>query len=134
VRADYQRVIAEALPGEIPPGERFKHVLTRLVELNQSGQWNNCLLLTRLAQETATQDGAMSEQVLNTIEWLIEFWRQLIVAAQENKTLRGDCDSRQLAELLMATLFGAIGSRELRGDAIHLDTLAEQLHLLMRPI
>jgi TetR/AcrR family transcriptional regulator, transcriptional repressor for nem operon len=127
LRQDYEEALLGPVRAVAQPGARLKEMFYHLVRLNESGQWYNCLLLARLAQEMAQQDGPLSRQLAETMNWLIGFWQELITDAQAAGTVKAKFQPRQLAELIVACLFGAVTFRELEGGVIHLDQVVQQL-------
>jgi AcrR family transcriptional regulator len=129
---DYQeRLIQPSLA--VKPGLRLKAALNTIVALNETGQWPHCLLLARLVQETAHQDSdqAQAQAVTELVQELIEFWQQVIEADQAAEALRGDLDSRILAEAIITTLLGAVICQQLEEDVTRLDRIVEQIQQLL---
>ncbi|MCP4707111.1 MAG: TetR/AcrR family transcriptional regulator [Planctomycetes bacterium] len=131
VRRDYEQEVFGAIRVEGKPEARWRSMLGKMVELNESGLWENCLLLGRLVQEANQQEGELFERVKEVVSQIIEFWVELIEDAQSGGTLRGDLDRRVLAELMVATFLGAIGCGELNGEALQLRHIAAQLEKLL---
>lgn len=129
VRADYQReVIEPVVQSQEPAGRRWLLYLERLVALNRSGGWDNCLLMARLSQETTEpMAGKLAEQVAVTLEWLMEQWAQALVAGQSVGTVRSDVAARLMAELIVWTLYGEISSREHQEGLAHLENMADAI-------
>jgi len=131
VQDDYEQQVFGPVRAGGKPETRWRNMLAKMVELNESGQWENCLLLARLVQEAHQQESELFEQVNEAVNQLIGFWRELIEDAQSAQTMRGDLDARVLAELIVATFLGAIGCGELSGEALQLRHIADQLERLM---
>ena len=131
VQNDYEQQAFGPVRAGGKPETRWRNMLAKMVELNESGQWENCLLLARLVQEAHQQESELFEQVNEAVNQLIGFWRELIEDAQSAQTMRGDLDARVLAELIVATFLGAIGGGELNGEALQLRHIADQLERLI---
>ncbi|MFC1782541.1 TetR/AcrR family transcriptional regulator [Planctomycetota bacterium] len=131
LQADYEQELFEPVRVEAEPDQRWRLMLKKIVALNQSGQWDHCLMLARLAQETARQEGLFPEQVAQALNRLIDFWRELIVDAQTAGAVRDDLDAPILAELIVTTLLGAVGCREINDRPVQLDKITEHLTLLI---
>ena len=130
LRDDYERDLIVPVRG-YEPGRRLREGLSRIVELNGSGQWYNCLLLARLAQEMAGEESELSEQVAETANWLVSFWQEITYDAQSAGAIRKDLDSRAIAEMILALFFGAVSCHELQEQIAHLPKITEQLQLLI---
>ena len=104
----------------------------RLVELNESGQWKNCLLLARLSLEMAQPLGGLSERVADIVDTLIRFWEELIQDARNTSSVRDDLEPSSLASLIQCTWLGAITCRELESQRIPLNEIAGCLQDLIR--
>ena len=131
LQADYEQELFEPVRTGGEPDQRWRLMLKKIVALNLSGQWDHCLMLARLAQETARQEGPFPEQVAQAINRLIDFWRELIIDAQTAGAVRDDLDAPILAELIVTTLLGAVGCREINDRPVQLDKITEHLTLLI---
>jgi len=128
---DYQQMIGEPVMAVEDPGQRPMFMLNRIVELNETGQWSNCLLLARFAQEMTQHEGKLPEQVSSIINWMIGFWQQLIADAQAAGTVSRALQPRTLAELVTGALFGAVGFRELEGKPFNLTKIADHVKMMI---
>ena len=131
VQNDYERQVFGPIRASGPPEERWRRMLGKMVELNASGQWDNCLLLARLIQEANQQESEFFGQVREAVNRLIEFWREMLEDAQAAHRLRGDLEVRVLGELIVATFLGAIGCGELDGAALRVGEIAGHLARLL---
>ena len=130
LRLDYQESLIEPVR-KVEPDRRPGEMLNRIVELNQSGQWFNCLLIARLAQEMSQQEGELARQVVETVNWLIEFWREIISDAQTAGSISRSLGPRVMAELIFAAWAGALICRELDDGIINLDTLRKSIQAII---
>ena len=130
LRRDYQESLIEPVR-KVESDRRPGEMLNRIVKLNQSGQWFNCLLIGRLVQEMSRQEGELAGQVVETVNWLIEFWREIISDAQAAGSMSQSLDPRIMAELIFAAWTGAIICHELDDGIIHLDPLREFIQAIM---
>ena len=130
LRRDYQESLIEPVR-KADPDRRPGEMLNRIVNLNQSGQWFNCLLLGRLAHEMSQQEGELAGQVIETVNWLIEFWREIISDAQTAGSISHSIDPRIMAELIFSAWTGALICRELDDGIINLDTLRESIQVII---
>jgi TetR/AcrR family transcriptional regulator, transcriptional repressor for nem operon len=131
LRADYERQVFAPVRQVADPAERLSFMFSRLVELNESGQWKNCLLLVRLSLEMAQSVGELSERIAEIVETLIRFWGELIREARTTDSIRDDVDPASLATLIHCTWLGAITCRELETPGFHLEEIAENLRGLI---
>ena len=131
LREDYQRMVTEPAGLVAEPGERLEAVFARVVELNESGQWNNCLLLARLIQEMAEQEGPLCELIVETLDWLISFWEGLVADAQAAGAVKAELDPRSTAEMIVSALLGAISFRELDDQVVHFGKVAAHIESLL---
>ena len=122
LRRDYQESLIEPVR-KAEPGSRPGEMLNRIVELNQSGQWFNCLLIGRLAQEMSQREGELARKVIETVNWLIEFWREIISDAQTAGSISQSPDPRIMAELIFTAWTGTLICRELDDGIINLGPL-----------
>jgi len=129
VGEDYQRALFQpVMQSQEPPARQWRLCLERLVDLNQSGEWDNCLLMARLALETAEPTGGdLAEQVAQTLDWLMEQWRYALAEGQSSGSVRSDVPARLMAEMIVWTLYGQISSREHQPGLAHLEHVAEAL-------
>lgn len=127
VRADYQHTIFDTvLQAPQPPGLRWRLLLEQIVSLNQSGQWDNCLLMAKLAQETAQPIGGdLALQVTQTLDWIIGQWARALEIGQSAGTVRKDLPPRLMAEMILWTLYGEVTCREHQHDLAHLENTAD---------
>lgn len=130
LRDDYNQMLIDPVRA-VDSSRRVEEMLRRIIELNQSGQWSNCLLLAHLAQEMTQQESDLSEQVAKTVNWLIGFWQEIISDAQAAGSIDRKLDSRTLAELIFSALLGAVTCRELDEASIDLAKIAQQIKLLI---
>lgn len=129
LRRDYQESLIEPVRN-VEPDKRPGEMLDRIVELNQSGQWFNCLLIARLVQEMSQQEGELADQVVETVDWLIGFLREIISDAQTAGSMSRSLDPRIMAELIFAAWTGTVICHELDDGIINLGLL----HKFMREI
>ena len=130
LRRDYQESLIEPVR-KVEPDKRPGEMLNLIVKLNQSGQWFNCLLIGRLVQEMSQQEGELAGQVVETVNWLIEFWREIISDAQTAGSISRSLDPRIMAELIFAAWTGAIICHELDDGIIDLDPLHKFMQEIM---
>lgn len=112
-------------------GRSLHAFFERLVELNESGQWQNCRLLARLTQEMALHPGELAQQVAALLQWWTGCWQELIAAAQQAGAIRRDLDARPLAPLLVCAWLGTVGCGDLHQPAPALGRLADTLLRLL---
>ncbi len=129
MRAEYEQVIQAA--GQVPAGQRIGAVLDRFVELNESGQWYNGLLLARLIQESHQGEGELAKEVLELVRWLRDYWKELLLEGQSAGMVRTELEAEICAELLTSVWLGAIPCRELEDGFVHLREIADQIKELM---
>ena len=132
VRSDYEEMLVAPVRAVSLPSARLAEMLRQVVTLNQSGQWNNFLLLARLTQETAQQEGELAELVTQTVQWLLDFCVELIADGQDASAVRTDLDPKAFAELIVSALFGAVELGEMSDDVAVLPRVARQIALLMQ--
>ena len=130
---DYQSQVFDFIPPDTQPRRRLWDTLNRLVELNASGQWPNCLLLGRLAQEMSEEDSPLSQRVAQLVHWITGNWQALVSEAQTAHAVRSDLDPPVLAQLIVTMIFGAVSCRELSENAGQLDALVRHLQLMAAP-
>jgi TetR/AcrR family transcriptional regulator, transcriptional repressor for nem operon len=134
LRKDYEQEVIKYVDGWADVGERLTVLLDRLVELNTSGRWYNCLLLTRLAMESCQYGHDLSEQIKSVVNWLTKEYGKILAEAQAAGGVREDVSTNELAEFIISSMFGAIICRELGNDMVKLDRIAEMLKKFMRPV
>lgn len=132
LREDYELQVFQPARQIADPVERLEFMFFRLVELNESGQWKNCLLLARLSLEIAHPLGELSERVAEIVDTLIRFWEELIQEACNAASVRDDLEPASLASLIHCTWLGAITCRELESQHIPLNDIAGCLQDLIR--
>jgi len=132
LRAQYEEFMIEPVEAKAEPPDRLMAILERMAELDESSRGNNYLLLARLIQEMAQQEGELSQRVAETLEWLIDYWEELIGDAQDAGLVRDDIDRRTLAELIVAALLGAVSCAELEAGSTHLDKITDLIRRLIQ--
>ena len=130
-QADYRKMLIEPAK-QTEQKKRWAETLKRITELNRQGQWNNCLLLTRLAQEMANQTGDLAERLSSLIDNLIKFWCEIISDGQEAGTIRKDIEPQPTAELIFATLGGLAGYKELDENLVHPENAITQIKIMLQ--
>ncbi len=134
LRADYEQQVFEPVRQIADPEARLAFMFSRLVELNETGPWKNCLLLARLSLEMAQSLGELSELIAEITEVLIRFWEELIHEAQNMNSVRDDPEPFSLAALIHCTWLGAITCRELETPGFRLEDIVETLRgLIVNP-
>ena len=131
MRSQYDEMVAQPTQQQPDPAARLGQMIHTLVELNGSGRWNNCLLLSRLVQETAELDGPLKERVVATIEWLVDFGAESVIQAQQAGVLSGSLDPRELSRLILSAVLGAVSGEELSENVVTLRGVADQLLRLL---
>jgi len=129
MRAEYEQVIQASAVA--PAGHRIGMMLDRFAELNESGQWYNGLLLSRLIQESHQGEGELAKEVLELIRWLRDYWKELLVEGQSAGIVRTELEAEVCAELLTSVWLGAIPCRELEDGFVHLSQIADQIKKLI---
>ena len=132
LRQDYEEMLLQPTRAAPAPG-RLSELMRRIVQLNSSGQWNSDLLLARFAQENAEKQAQLTEQVTQTLHWLIDACRQFCAEAQQEGALRADLDPLAAAQLIIAALLGAASCQELSEELITLQAVAQNMELLVSP-
>jgi len=130
LRKDYEQEVIKHVVGA-DAAERPAALLDRLVELNTSGRWYNCLLLTRLAMESCQYSHELSERINGVVGWLTEEYGKILAEAQTAGAVREDISTNELAEFIISSMFGAIIHRELGNDMARLDRIAAKLKKFM---
>ena len=131
LRADYEQQVFEPVRQIADPAARLPFMFSRLVELNETGPWKNCLLLARLSLEMPQSLGELSESIAEITDVLIRFWEELIHEARDTESLRDDLEPSSLAALIHCTWLGAITCRELETPGFRLEEIAENLRGLI---
>ncbi|MBN1766747.1 MAG: TetR/AcrR family transcriptional regulator [Sedimentisphaerales bacterium] len=132
LRSDYETAVVAAVRSA-EPALRFEVMMDRIIELNQSGQWYNCLLLSRLVLERAQDKDRLSQQVRDILNWMMDIWREVIVDSQSAGTIQNELDPDALSGLIFTTLFGTVACRELDDHIVNLKQIAGQIKLLITP-
>jgi len=130
LRRDYQELLIEPVR-KVESDKRPGEMLNLIVKLNQSGQWFNCLLIARLVQEMSQQEGKLAGEVVETVNWLIGFWREIISDAQAAGSISRSLDPRVMAELIFAAWTGVIICHELDDGIINLDPFHKFMQAIM---
>ena len=131
LRADYEQQVFEPVCQITDPEARVGAMFSRLVALNETGSWKNCLLLARLSLEMAQSLGELSELIAEITDVLIRFWEELIHKARNADSLRNELEPASLAALIHCTWLGAVTCRELETPGFRLDEIAENLRGLI---
>ena len=131
LQTDYEQQVLEPVRQIADPEARLAFMVSRLVKLNETGQWKNCLLLARLSLEMAQSLGELSERIAEITELLIRFWEELIHDARNTHFIRNDLEPASLAALIHCTWLGAVTCRELETPDFRLKDIAQTLRGLM---
>lgn len=130
LRREYQQKVIDPVNALDQLGDRPEAMINKIVELNESNSWFNCLLLIRLGLEFAQQETPLALQVAETINWINDIWSKLLADAQSAGTVE-NIPVKPLAQMITATLSGAIIARELQPDKPVLTEIAQQVKLLI---
>ena len=131
VRSQYEEMVAQPTQQQPDPGARLGQMIRTVVELNNSGRWNNCLLLSRLVQETTELEGPLKERVVATINWLVGLCAESVTQAQQAGAVNGTFDPQELSRLVISSLLGAVSVEELGEHIMTLRGVANQLLQLL---
>ena len=132
LRSQYQQFLIDPVEAQAQPPDRLMAMLAKLVDLHDSPRWDNFLLLARLTVDMTHQEGELSERLAQTMEWLIDYWEELIIDAQAADNVRADLDPRILAELIMAVLLGQLGCGQMQGRSTNLEKTTDLIQRLIR--
>jgi AcrR family transcriptional regulator len=79
---DYQ-ALAESIRPDASPFERLEEMLTRLLELNASGEWVNCKLMFRLLTEQHDEAPSVQYELNNFWQWYKGFYLDLVFKSRQ---------------------------------------------------
>ena len=131
LQTDYEQQLLEPVRQITDPAQRLGFMLSRLVELNETGRWKHCLLLARLSLETAQGVGELPERIAEVVELLTRFWEERIREAQNTGSVRDDLEPASLAALIHSAWLGAVTCRELETPDFHLENIADTIRSLI---
>lgn len=131
LRSDYQEQVFEPVRQISEPGERLSFMFSRLLKLNESGQWKNCLLLARLSLELGQGPGDLPDLIQEVVETLLRFWEELIRQAVTAGILHDDIDPSGLAVLIHSTWLGATLCCEIETPHFRLEEITKILQALL---
>ncbi len=116
---------------QLAPDKRLKMLLDKMIELNVSGDWVHCLLLSRFTQELGQKQSNLSEKVNEIVQWLMNFIAECIREAQKSGQVSLSHDADQLGQIILMALLGALSFNELEDSQVELKPLLGQLQSLI---
>lgn len=106
VIADYHK-LAESLDQDLAPIERLKQMISRLGELNASGEWVNCRLILRFSTDSHESRPKIKRKLRDFWIWQENFYEELIAQCRNSGQLTQHLDAKTQARLIIATIAGA---------------------------
>ncbi len=111
-RREYQQQLFDFVRERTEPDQQFQTLIQRVIELNTSGKWTNCLLILRLSNETTTTQSRLKTALAEILKWLISQWQTAAQTAQAAGKINKQSDAATIAQLTQAAIFGAILTAE----------------------
>ncbi len=131
MRLNYQMKVIDHIDMIDAPGLRPASMIDRLVGLNESGMWSYCLLLARFVHESSQQESPLAREVTDIVQWLLGYWTIIIKDAQNAGAIRIELNSQILAQLIVSMHLGAVGCKELQGQVVNMEKVAQEIKLMI---
>jgi AcrR family transcriptional regulator len=123
VIADYQN-LASSIDVETEPIEQLRQMIDKLSQLNASGQWVNCRLMTRLSTDSHESYPKIQRRIRDFWRWYGNFFKELIEKCRQAGQISTKQNSQTQAQLIMAVMTGATMLEKIGQDKQSFATLS----------
>lgn len=107
VIGDYQ-ALAESIDPDLEPIEQLRQMITKLAQLNSSGEWVNCRLMLRFSSDSHETHPKIKRKVRNFWQWQHTYYEELIEKCRGAGQLTNHLDANTQTNLIIATIAGTI--------------------------
>ena len=104
---DYKQ-LAETIDPQAKPIDQLREMISKLADLNASGQWVNCRLILRLSADSHESHPQIQQKIRDFWDWQMGFYGELIDRCREAGQLSTQLDAITQKRLLMSVMAGAI--------------------------
>lgn len=107
VITDYQD-LANTLDVNSEPIDQLREMVSKLGQLNASGEWVNCRLILRLSVDSHESDPHIQQKIRKFWDWEASYYENLISRCRDAGQLSSRLDTKTQRQLLMSVMSGAI--------------------------
>lgn len=107
VIAEYKE-LCESVDKTLDPVGQIRFLISKLVELNASGQWVNCRLILKFSAETHDGKPQLQQKIQEFWDWYTDFYEGIVNQAQTEGQFRTDIDPTIQGRLLTTLMAGGI--------------------------
>ncbi len=117
VIADYKQ-LANAIDENLKPLDRLRYMVTKLAELNASGQWVNCRLILKFSAEAHDGKSQIQQKINEFWDWYTNFYETIVRQCQDTGVFRTDIGPAVQARLLTTLMAGCITLENVPGPDV----------------
>ena len=107
VTVEYKEVI-DSLPAGLEPIESLRLLISKLVQLNASGEWVNCRLILRLSTELRQAQPEFQQKLLRFWQGYTGFLEELIMQCRAAGQIKTNISPKIQTNLLVNLMAGTI--------------------------
>lgn len=127
------RQLADSIDENLKPLDRLRYMVTKLAELNASGQWVNCRLILKFSTESHDGKPKIQQKINEFWDWCTDFYETIVRQCQDTGVFRTDIDTAVQARLLTTLMAGSITLEKVPGPNVApidlMDIVIESLKL-----
>jgi TetR/AcrR family transcriptional repressor of nem operon len=128
---DYQN-LAASLDFKAEPIDQLRRFISKLIELNNSGQWINCRLILRLSADSQETKPHIQQRVSQFWKWYNAFYEDLLGKCRDAGQLSTNIDLQTQIKLIVSTMAGAITLEKVSKEETTLTELTDALINLLQ--
>ena len=90
------------------PIEQLRQLVTKIIQLNSSGEWVNCRLILRLSLEAHTEHPQIQRRLNDFRQWCMEVYEDLIENCRAANQLTKKMPTKVQAQMLFSSIMGLV--------------------------
>ena len=102
------RELCESIDKDLDPLGQIRYLVTKLIELNASGQWVNCRLILKFSAEAHKGKPLIQQKIQEFWDWYTDFYEGIVKEAQATGQFRSDIEPAVQGRLLTTMMAGNI--------------------------
>ena len=102
------RQLCESIDKNLDPVGQIRYLVTKLLELNASGQWVNCRLILKFSAEAHKGKPLIQQKIQEFWDWYTDFYEGIVKEAQAAGQFRSDIEPTVQGRLLTTLMAGGI--------------------------
>ncbi|MBW8035547.1 MAG: TetR/AcrR family transcriptional regulator [Planctomycetes bacterium] len=117
VIAEYKK-LCESVDKNLDPVAQLRFLVTKLIELNASGQWVNCRLILKFSAEAYEGKPMLQQKIQEFWDWYTNFYGEIVKQAQAAGQFRNDIEPAVQGRLLTTLMAGSITLEKVPGPDV----------------